>query len=82
MNAFNKAVTLLFWLMVLVALVVKFEGILSWLPTVGLIVLVLHLLEAALFWGRFKQRSQQPLHDMLAILVFGIFHFKQFIRAS
>lgn len=82
MNAANKAITLLFWLAVLVATVIKFEGVFAWLPLVGLIVLVLHLLEAALFWISFKQYSQQPKTDVLHILVFGIFHFKRFIRPS
>ena len=82
MNIVNKAITLLFWLSVLVTTVIKFEGVLAWLPLVGLIVLILHLLEAALFWISFKQHSQQPKTDALSILVFGIFHFKRFIRSS
>jgi len=82
MNIVNKAITLLFWLSVLVTTVIKFEGVLAWLPLVGLIVLILHLLEAALFWISFKQHSRQPKTDALSILVFGIFHFKRFIRSS
>lgn len=79
MNTVNKAITLLFWIFVLIATVVKFDGVLAWLPLIGLVVLVLHVLEAIVFWIGFKQRSQQPQTDVFHILVFGIFHLKQFI---
>lgn len=82
MNALNKIVTALFWLLVLVVLIGDFEGVLSWLPIIGLFVLAIHVLEIIYFWNSLKQRSQRPKVDAFYILIFGIFHLKQFMQKS
>lgn len=82
MNTVNKAVTLLFWLLVVVTSLIPFDGVLSWLPAVGLFVLFLHVIEIIWFWLGYRQHSSNPKLDAFYILIFGIFHFKQFIRKS
>lgn len=78
--ALNKAATVVFWLLVVVAQVQGWQGWLGLLPQVGLAVAVIHVLEVAYFWLSLKQRSSNPVADALQIFVFGIFHMKRFIE--
>ncbi|BBP61161.1 DUF1145 domain-containing protein [Pseudomonas sp. St316] len=72
----GRLLTLLFWLVVLVNLVVPFVHPLHELVTVaGGFLLVLHLLELLLFRASLRDRPA-PGRDRLRVLLFGIFHLQ------
>lgn len=72
----GRLLTLLFWLVVLVNLVVPFVHPLHLLVNVaGTFLLVLHLLELLLFRASFRGRPA-PGRDRLRVLLFGIFHLQ------
>ena len=50
MNLIPKAVTLIFWILVLMAWTQGWDGALGWLPGLGLLVFVAHVGEAAFFY--------------------------------
>ncbi|MAD44515.1 MAG: hypothetical protein CMI02_06135 [Oceanospirillaceae bacterium] len=76
---FNKFATLVFWLLVILAQVFSWPGLLSWLPACGLAVLAIHVLEVLYFWFAFRSQSHAVGKDALQILIFGIFHLRRFI---
>lgn len=80
MNMLLRTITLLFWLLCLAAYFMGWEGQMSFLPLIGLVVLAAHVLEVVLFFVLFKQDSQNPMKDALYVLVFGIFHLQPFIN--
>ncbi|GFM79731.1 membrane protein [Pseudomonas cichorii] len=70
----GKLVTLGFWLVVMVNLIIRAPspfGVM--IDVAGALVLLAHLLELILFNGRLRGR-QHPWRDRGKILVFGIFH--------
>lgn len=72
----GRLLTLLFWLVVLVNLVVPFVHPLHLLVNVaGAFLLVLHLLELLLFRASFRGRPAAS-RDRLRVLLFGIFHLQ------
>ncbi|HBS43168.1 MAG TPA: hypothetical protein DEA26_10835 [Oceanospirillales bacterium] len=81
MNLILKAVTLIFWILVLMAWMQGWEGTLGWLPAFGLIVFVAHVAEAAFFWARFREKSTNLPVDMVQVLLFGIIHWKKYLTA-
>ncbi|MAK92340.1 MAG: hypothetical protein CMI08_05320 [Oceanospirillaceae bacterium] len=76
---FNKIATLIFWLLCFLAWVFDWPDVLSWLPACAVVVLGIHLLEVVYFWIAFRRKSTAPGKDSLLIMVFGIFHLRQFI---
>ncbi|WP_263260924.1 DUF1145 domain-containing protein [Pseudomonas sp. RIT-PI-S] len=69
-----KALTLMFWWLVLLNLLSPFPKPFSaWLTLAGAGLLALHLGEAVVFNKRLQRRSHRWL-DRLQILVLGIFH--------
>nr|WP_284739258.1 DUF1145 domain-containing protein [Pseudomonas sp. CG7] len=72
----GRLLTLLFWLVVLVKLVVPFVHPLHLLVNfAGAFLLVLHVLELLLFRASFRGRAA-PGRDRLRVLLFGIFHLQ------
>ena len=72
----GRLLTLLFWLVVLVNLVVPFVHPLHLLVNVaGAFLLVLHLLELLLFRASFRGRPASG-RDRLRVLLFGVFHLQ------
>ncbi|WP_413794300.1 MULTISPECIES: DUF1145 domain-containing protein [unclassified Pseudomonas] len=72
----GRLLTLLFWLVVLVNLVVPFVHPLHLLVNgAGAFLLVLHLLELLLFRARLRGRPAAG-RDRLRVLLFGIFHLQ------
>ncbi len=81
MNLIPKAVTLIFWILVLMAWTQGWDGALGWLPGLGLLVFIAHIGEAAFFYVKFRSQSKNLVMDMIQILVFGIFHWKHYLTA-
>ena len=80
MNAFlMKAVTLLFWVLAITSWVQGWEGLLGYLPMVGLIVAGVHVLEVLFFWVAFRKKSSNVRLDAFLVFVFGIFHLQRFM---
>lgn len=80
MNAFlMKAVTLLFWVLAFVAWVQGWEGLLGYLPLVGVIVAGIHVVEVLFFWTVFRKKSTNVRLDAFLVFVFGIFHLQRFM---
>ncbi|WP_434628836.1 DUF1145 domain-containing protein [Pseudomonas sp. Z1-14] len=72
----GRVLTLLFWLVVLVNLVMPFVHPLHLLVNLaGVSLLAIHLLELLLFRARFRGRPA-PGRDRLRVLLFGIFHLQ------
>ncbi|WLG97020.1 DUF1145 domain-containing protein [Pseudomonas sp. FP198] len=72
----GRLLTLLFWLVVLVNLVMPFVHPLHLLVNLaGVSLLAIHLLELLLFRARFRGRPA-PGRDRLRVLLFGIFHLQ------
>ena len=70
----GKLLALVFWLGVLANLLQPFaEPFAQGLWLRGGIIAVVHLLEVALFNGRFQGRDS-PWWDRLQVLLFGVFH--------
>lgn len=80
MMTLNKIVTLIFWLLAVLAWVQGWQDWLGLLPTVALAVAAIHVLEVIFFWVVLKDRSSTPAADALQIFVFGIFHMQRFIK--
>ena len=53
----NKAATLVFWALVLTATVQGWTGVAGWLPTIGLVVAGIHVLEVLFFLAAFRSKS-------------------------
>ena len=80
MNAFlMKAVTLLSWVLAITAWVQGWEGLLGYLPMVGLIVAGVHVLEVLFLWVAFRKKSSNVRLDAFLVFVFGIFHLQRFM---
>jgi putative membrane protein len=72
----GRLLSLLFWLVVLVNLVVPFVHPLHLLVNLaGVSLLAIHLLELLFFRARFRGRPA-PGRDRLRVLLFGIFHLQ------
>ncbi|WP_434572233.1 DUF1145 domain-containing protein [Pseudomonas sp. R3-56] len=72
----GRLLTLLFWVVVLVNLVMPFVHPLHLLVNLaGVSLLAIHLLELLLFRARFRGRPA-PGRDRLRVLLFGIFHLQ------
>jgi len=72
----GRLLTLLFWLVVLVNLVMPFVHPLHLLVNLaGVSLLAIHLLELLVFRARFRGRPA-PGRDRLRVLLFGIFHLQ------
>ncbi|KZZ44301.1 hypothetical protein A3759_26955 [Thalassolituus sp. HI0120] len=76
----NKIVTLVFWLLAVIAWVQGWQDWLGLLPTIALAVAGIHVLEVVYFWVALKNRSANPASDALQIFIFGIFHMQRFIK--
>ena len=74
-----KTVTLLFWVLVIAATVQGWEGLLGYLPTVGLVVAGIHVLEVLFFWVAFRKKSTNVKLDATQVMVFGMFHMQKFM---
>ena len=79
---FGKFSTLFFWLMVVLSWALDWPGVLSWLPTCGLVIAVVHVLEVLYFWLVFRGQSADPVRDAAMIMVFGIFHLRPFVEEA
>ncbi|MDB6050684.1 MAG: hypothetical protein JWR17_3430 [Pseudomonas sp.] len=78
----GKALTLGFWLVVLVNTVLALPNPFDLLINMaGSLLLLTHLLELALFNGSLRGRTR-PWVDRGKILLFGIFHLQTFSRTS
>lgn len=72
----GRLLTLLFWLVVLVNLIVPFVHPLHLLVNfAAAFLLALHLLELLVFRASFRGRPE-PGRDRLRVLLFGIFHLQ------
>lgn len=72
----GKLLTLLFWLVVLVNLLIPFINPLHLLVNMaGALLAVIHFLEALLCFRSLKGRAH-PWRDRLKILLFGVFHLQ------
>lgn len=72
----GKLLTLLFWLVVLVNLLIPFFNPLHLLVNMaGALLAVIHFLEALLCFRSLKGRAH-PWRDRLKILFFGVFHLQ------
>lgn len=72
----GRLLTLLFWLVVLVNLIMPFVHPLHLLVNfAGALLLAVHLLELLLFRASFRGRPS-PGRDRLRVLLFGIFHLQ------
>lgn len=79
---FGRLLTLLFWLVVLVNLVLPFVYPLHLLVNLaGALLLAVHLLEVLLFRAIFR-RSPVPGRERLRVLLFGIFHLQTLPTAA
>lgn len=78
----NKISTVIFWLLAMVSYVQEWEGLLSYLPLVALVVAAVHVLEVIFFWVSLKDNSDNPKKDALFIMIFGIFHLQQFMKKA
>lgn len=78
----GRLLTLLFWLVVLVNLVLPFVYPLHLLVNLaGALLLAVHLLELLLFRASFRH-SPAPGRDRLRVLLFGIFHLQTLPTAA
>ena len=78
----NKAATVVFWLLALASYIMRWPGLLSYLPLAGLVVAGAHVLETACFWLALKAKSDNPGKDAALIMVFGIFHMQRFMAKA
>ena len=78
----NKVVTLLFWVLSIMAAVQGWDGLLGWLPTIAMVVAGIHVLETAYFWMALKHKSANPVADAVQVFIFGIFHMRRFIQTE
>lgn len=74
-----KVVTLLFWVLVIMATVQGWGGLLSYLPMIGLVVAGIHVLEVLLFWLAFRKKSTNERLDAVQVFIFGMFHLQKFM---
>jgi len=76
----GKTATLFFWGAVLLSLFSVFpkqvESLLGW---AGVVILLIHFVEVAIFTKRFGSELVEPKYDKLMVLVFGIFHVLPFM---
>lgn len=76
----GKAITLVFWIFVLLSLFAVFsEPVTNMLGWVGVAVLLIHFVEVAIFTKRFGGQLIEPKYDKLMVLVFGVFHVLPFL---
>lgn len=78
----NKVVTLVFWILAIMAGVQGWGGLLGWLPTIAMVVAGIHVLEVAYFWMALKHKSSNQIADAVQIFIFGIFHMRRFIQTE
>lgn len=77
-----KALTLVFWWLVVVNLLSPFPKPFSaWMSLAGAGLLLLHIAELLIFSRRLQPRSR-PWLDRLQILLLGIFHLQSIPRAA
>ncbi len=80
MNAtLMKTVTLVFWVLVIIAWVQEWGGLLGYLPMAGVAVAAIHVLEVLLFVTVLSKRSRNVPMDALLIMIFGVFHLQRFM---
>jgi putative membrane protein len=77
-----KAATFLFWVLAITAWVQGWDGLLGYLPTIGLIVAGIHVLEVLLFWVAFRKKSNNVRLDAIQVFIFGMFHLQRFMPKS
>lgn len=77
-----KAATFLFWVLSITAWVQGWDGLLGYLPTIGLIVAGIHVLEVLLFWVAFRKKSTNVKLDAAQVFIFGMFHLQRFMPKS
>lgn len=78
----GRLLTLFFWLVVLVNLIMPFVHPLHWLVNLGgALLLAVHLLELVLFRSLFRGRPAAG-RDRLRVLLFGIFHLQTLPTAT
>lgn len=74
-----KAITLVFWVLVITGWIQGWDGLLGYLPIVGGVVALIHVLEVLLFWIVFRKKSSNVRLDVAQIFVFGMFHLQRFM---
>lgn len=74
-----KAITLVFWVLAITAWIQGWDGVLSYLPTIGGVVALIHVLEVLLFLAIFRKKSTNVRLDALQVFVFGMFHLQKFM---
>jgi putative membrane protein len=78
----GKLLTLGFWLVVLLNLVIVFPTPFGMLiKLAGILLILTHAAELLLFNGSLRGRAH-PWRDRLQILLFGIFHLQSFPKSS
>ena len=76
----GKVVSLVFWGAVLLSLFSIFpKSIASFLGWAGVVILLIHFVEAAIFTKRFGSELVEPKYEKMMVLVFGIFHILPFM---
>ena len=75
----NKAATLVFWGLVLTAVIQGWTGVAGWLPMIGLVVAGIHVLEVLFFLAAFRSKSTNLRLDAIQVFVFGMFHLQRFM---
>ena len=75
--------TLIFWLIVLVSLAgVIPDPMGQMLPRLGGMILFFHMIEVALLFTVFRERTQPSAKDILPVLVYGAFYLKPKLDAA
>lgn len=74
-----KAITLVFWVLVITGFIQGWDGLLGYLPMVGLVVAGIHVLEVLLFLAVFRKKSENVRLDAFQVFVFGMFHLQKFM---
>ena len=64
-----KAATFLFWVLA-ITVAQGWDGLLGYLPTIGLIVAGIHVLEVLLFWVAFRKKSNNVRLDAIQVFIF------------
>lgn len=69
-----------FWFFVAVAWVQNWDGMMGWLPEIGLLVAVIHVFEIGFFFIKFKDKSNNLAWDGLQVFFFGMAHMGRFFK--
>lgn len=81
-TVFMKAMTLVFWGLAITGWIQGWDGLLGYLPIVGGVVALIHVLEVLLFLAMFRKKSTNVRLDAAQVFVFGMFHMQKFMPKS